>query len=115
MGHGPAHGDAGRDEEPGRDPAGLDFDPRFDGDRGWRLRPSSPDWPAGEHPAELPDDEPPLEDEDAWAVGVDPEDLDIWLDDARMDALYREAAQVTADAVSNHPRRPDRPAPGHAG
>ena len=39
------------------------------------------------------------EDEDAWAEGVDPEDLDLWLDDGRMAALYAEAAQVTADAA----------------
>jgi hypothetical protein len=99
MGHGPAHETPGRDDGPGPEPAGLDFDPRFDGDRGWRLRPSSPDWPAGEHPGELPDDEPPPEDEDARADGVDPEDLEVWLDDGRMAALYAEAAQVTADAA----------------
>ena len=105
MSYGPAHETPGRDEDPGREPAGLggdprsDGEPRFDGDRGWRLRPSSPDWPAGEHPAELPDDEPPPEDEDAWADGVDPEDLAVWLDDAQMAALYAEAAQVTADAA----------------
>src|ERR1700683_1950729 len=99
MGRGPAHGTPGRDDDLGPEPAGLDGDPRFDGDRGWRLRPSSPDWPAGEHPAELPADEPPPEDEDAWADGVDPQDLAVWLDDAQMAALYAEAAQVTADAV----------------
>jgi len=105
MSYGPAHETPGRDEDPGREPAGLggdprfDGEPRFDGDRGWRLRPSSPDWPAGEHPAELPDDEPPPEDEDAWADGVDPEDLAVWLDDAQMAALYAEAAQVTTDAA----------------
>ncbi len=105
MGDGPAHETPGRDEDPRREPAGLggdprfDREPRFDGDRGWRLRPSSPDWPAGQHPAELPDDEPPSEDEDAWAGGVDPEDLAVWLDDAQLAALYAEAAQVTADAA----------------
>ena len=31
MGHGPAYGTPGRDDGPGSDPAGLDFDPRFDG------------------------------------------------------------------------------------
>jgi hypothetical protein len=34
MGHGPAHGAPGRDADPGPEPAGLDFDPRADGDRG---------------------------------------------------------------------------------
>src|ERR1700683_3910067 len=99
MGHGPAHGAPGRDDGPGPEPTGLDFDPRFDGDRGWRLRPSSPDWPEGEHPGELDDGEPPPEDEDVWAEGVDPEDLETWLDDGRMAALYGEAAQVTANAA----------------
>ena len=99
MGTGPAHQAPGRDEDPGPEPAGLAFEPRFDGDRGYRLQPSSPDWPAGYHPAELPEDEPPPEDEDAWAEGVDPEDQDLWLDDGRMAALYAEAAQVTADAA----------------
>jgi hypothetical protein len=99
MGHGPAHGTPGRDDGPGPEPAGLDFDPRFDGDRGWRLRPSSPDWPAGEHPGELDDGEPPPEGEGTWAEGVDLEDLETWLDDGRMAALYGEAAQVTADAA----------------
>jgi hypothetical protein len=88
------------DDDPAREADGLVFGPRFDGDRGWRLRPSSPDWPAGQRPGELPDDEPPPDDEeDAWADGVDPEDLAVWLDDARMAALYAEAAQVTADAA----------------
>ena len=96
MGPGPAGGAAGRDEGPGREPAGPVAGPRFDGDRGWRLRPSSPEWPAGYHPCELPDDEPPPEDEDVWAEGIDPE---AWLDDADVAAVYREAAQVTADAA----------------
>jgi Domain of unknown function (DUF222) len=99
MGHGPAHEAPGRDDGPGPERAGLDFDPRFDGDRGWRLRPSSPDWPAGEHPGELDDGEPPPEDEDPCAGWVDPEDLDVWLDDTRMAALHGEAAQVTANAA----------------
>jgi hypothetical protein len=99
MGHGPAHGAPGRDDDPGPERAGLGFDPRFDGDRGWRLRPSSPHWPAGEHPGELDDGEPPPEDEDPCAGWADPEDLDVWLDDAQMAALYAEAAQVTADAA----------------
>jgi hypothetical protein len=99
MSHGPAHGTPGRDGGPGPEPAGLDFDPRFDGDRGWRLRPSSPGWPKGEHPGELDDGEPPPEDEDTWAEGVDAGDLETWLDDGRMAALYAEAAQVTADAA----------------
>jgi hypothetical protein len=99
MGHGPAREAPGRDDGPGPERAGLDFDPRFDGDRGWRLRPSSPDWPAGEHPGELDDGEPPPEDEDPCAAWVDPEELDVWLDDAQMAALYAEAAQVTADAA----------------
>jgi hypothetical protein len=64
MGHRPAHEAPGRDEDPGREPAGRGWDPRFDGDRGWRLRPSSPDWPAGYHPAELPDDDPPSDGEE---------------------------------------------------
>ena len=100
MGHGPAGRAPGRDEGPGRERAGLDFDPRFDGDRGWRLRPSSPEWPAGLHPSELPDGEPPPEDEDPQADGVDPEDLAVWLDDGRMAALCAEAAQVTANAAA---------------
>ena len=106
MGNGPAHGAAGRDEDPGREPAGLggvprpDGDPRFDGDGGWRLLPSSPEWPAGEHPADLPEDEPPPEDEDPWGSSLDPEDLALWLDDTRLAAFYAEAAQVTADAVA---------------
>jgi Domain of unknown function (DUF222) len=100
MGHRPAHEAPGRDEDPGREPAGRGWDPRFDGDRGWRLRPSSPDWPAGYHPAELPDDDPPSDgEEDAWAGGPDPEDPEAWLDDADLAAVYREAAQVTADAA----------------
>src|ERR1700683_2836487 len=99
MGHGPAHGAPGQDDGPGPEPTGLDFDPRFDGDGGWRRRPSSPDWPEGEHPGELDDGEPPPEDEDVWAEGVDPEDLETWLDDGRMAALYGEAAQVTANAA----------------
>ena len=99
MGHGPANGAPGRDGGPGPERAGLDFDPRFDGDRGWRLRPASPDWPAGEHPGEVDDGEPPPEDEDPCAGWVDPEDLAVWLDDAQMAALYAEAAQVTADAA----------------
>jgi hypothetical protein len=99
MGHGPAHGAPGRDDDLGPERAGLGFDPRFDGDRGWRLRPASPDWPAGEHPGELDDGEPPPEGEDSWAEGAGPEDLDVWLDDGRMAALYGEAAQVTADAA----------------
>ena len=99
MGPGPAGGAAGRDEGPGREPAGPVPGPRFDGDRGWRLRPSSPEWPVGYHPSELPDDEPPPEDEDVWAEGIHPEDLDLWLDDGRMAALYTEKAKVTADAA----------------
>jgi hypothetical protein len=99
MGHGPAHGAPGRDDDPGPERAGLGFDPRFDGDRGWRLRPASPDWPAGEHPGELDDGEPPPEDEDPCAGWVDPEDLDVWLDDTRMAALHGQAAQVTVDAA----------------
>ncbi|MGH3151730.1 MAG: hypothetical protein ACRDOB_13535, partial [Streptosporangiaceae bacterium] len=102
MGHGPAQGAPGRDEDPGPEPAGLDFDPRFDGDRGWRLRPSSPEWPAGERPGELPDDEPPPDDEDPWVGGPDPEDPEAWLDDpedADLAAVYAEAAQVTADGA----------------
>ena len=110
AGNGPAHGAAGRDEDPGREPSGLggvprpdqdppsDLDPRFDGDGGWRLRPSSPERPEWELAA-LADDEPPPEDEDSWAGGVDPEDLAVWLDDARLAAFYAEAAQVTADAA----------------
>jgi hypothetical protein len=94
----PAHGAAGRDEDPGREPAGPCFDPRFDGDRGWRLVPSSPERPEWELAA-LADDEPPPEDEDSWAVGVDPEDLALWLDEGRLAAVYAEAAQVTADAA----------------
>src|SRR6202050_3959015 len=99
MGPGPAGGAAGGSDGPGREPAGPVPGPRFDGDRGWRLRPSSPEWPVGYHPCELPDGEPPPEGEDSWAEGVDPEDLDLWLDDGRMAALYAEAAQVTADAA----------------
>ncbi len=99
MGTGPAHEAPGRDEDPGPEPAGLGWDPRFDGDRGWRLLPSSPDWPAGERPGELPDDEPPPEEEDAWAGGPDPEDPGAWLDGEDLAAVYREAAQVTADAA----------------
>src|SRR5579862_8153625 len=83
MGYGPAHELPGRDDDPGREPGGPDADPRFDGDRGWRLLPSSPDWPAGEHPGELPEDDPPPDGEDSWAGGIDPEDLALWLDDAR--------------------------------
>ena len=99
MDHGPAHGAPGRDEDPSREPAGLDYDPRFDGDRGWRLRPSSPERPEWELAA-LADDEPPPEDEDPWGPGLDPEDLAMWLDDGRMAAFYAEAAQVTADAAA---------------
>src|SRR5579863_9632863 len=113
MGYGPAHQTPGRDDDPGRkpggpdsgpqpdgrDPGGPELDPRFDGDRGWRLLPSSPDWPAGERPGELPEDEPPPEEEDWCAGDVDPADLALWLDDARMAAFYAEAAQVTADAA----------------
>jgi len=113
MGYGPAHELPGRDDGPGREPGGPDsgrqpdgcepggpdLDPRFDGDRGWRLLPSSPEWPAGERPGELPEDEPPPEEEEWCAGDVDPADLEMWLDDARMAAFYAEAAQVTADAV----------------
>ncbi len=99
MGHGPAHGIPRRDDDPGREPGDPDPDPRSGGDRGWRLYPSGPDWPAGEHPADLPEEEPPPEDEDSWAVGVDPKDLDLWLDDGRMAAFYAEAAQVTENAT----------------
>ena len=105
MGNGPAHGAAGRDEAPGREPAGPCVDPRFDGDRGWRLRPSSPERPEWELEA-LADDEPPPEDEDPWGPGLDPDDLALWLDDGRMAAFYAEAAQVTADAA----RARERPA-----
>src|SRR5579859_2383492 len=104
MGYGPADQVPGRDDGPGRGPGGPDPEPRFDGDRGWRLLPSSPDWPAGEHPGELPEDEPPPEEEDSWAEGIDPADLEMWLDDARMAAFYAEAAQVTADAAEARAR-----------
>src|SRR5579863_3578558 len=99
MGYGPADQVPGRDDGPGRGPGGPDPEPRFDGDRGWRLAAPSPDWPAGEHPGELPEDEPPPEGEDWCAGDVDPADLALWLDDARMAAFYAEAAQVTADAA----------------
>ncbi|MGH3149944.1 MAG: hypothetical protein ACRDOB_04330, partial [Streptosporangiaceae bacterium] len=69
------------------------------GTGGWRLLPSSPEWPAGERPGDLPDEEPPPDDEDAWVGGPDPEDPAAWLDDADLAALYAEAAQVTADAA----------------
>ena len=36
--------------------------------------------------------------------GVDPDDLAVWLDDARMAAFYGEAAQVTADAAGRGTR-----------
>jgi hypothetical protein len=87
------------DDDPAWEADALAFDPRFDGDRGWRLRPSSPDWPAGERPDELPDDEPPPDEEDAWAGGPDPEDPQAWLDEEDLAAVYREAAQVTAEAA----------------
>ena len=111
MRDGPAHGAAGRDGAPGREPSGLggvprpdqdprpDGDPRFDGDRGWRLVPSSPERPEWELAA-LADDEPPPEDEDPWGSDLDPDDLALWLDDGRMAAFCAEAAQVTADAVA---------------
>ena len=111
MRDGPAHGAAGRDGAPGREPSGLggvprpdqdprpDGDPRSDGDGGWRLVPSSPERPEWELEA-LADDEPPPEDEDPWGSDLDPDDLALWLDDGRMAAFYAEAAQVTADAVA---------------
>ncbi len=98
MRHGPADEAAGRDEDPGREPAGLGLDPRFDGDQGWQLVPPSPQRPQWELDA-LADDEPPAEDEDPWGSGLDPDDLAVWLDDTRLAAVYAEAAQVTADAV----------------
>ena len=98
MGQRPADGAAGRDGAPGREPSRPCFDPRFDGDRGWRLVPSRPERPEWELDA-LADDEPPPVDEDPWGSGLDPEDLALWLDEGRLAAVYAEAAQVTADAA----------------
>jgi hypothetical protein len=56
---------------PPRSPTGWTLLRGSTGTGGWRLRPASPDWPTGEHPAELPDDEPARKGEDAWADGVD--------------------------------------------
>ncbi len=93
MNQGPVPPGPGRDDDPPGVPAGPADFPEL-GSPGWRLAPSSADWP------EWMEDGAYLDDEDPGDPGEE-EDPDSapppGLDDAGLAALIAEAREVTAD------------------